>query len=255
MAKEHTHSIEGHSLDDDKAITQKINQCLDSIDLVRLFRTGVLDVDGVLKKIAEAGDEIIQMKAGWSLLHPFSVLGCYEIVEKLWERGLRPSIAKCAGSTVLHCAVRTYPPHGAATHDLERAKILTLYLSSGEDFGNNLPMNALCNHGWTALKLAVRLNLVRCVEVLLKYGADTQITDPEGYSPLHNAVGNHDIVKMLLNADSANIDAPDSEGNTALLLSLKTGTTGGMDSAMVLLERNANPNVPNKEGEWYVITK
>lgn len=234
--------------EDNELITKRLNECLDKHDLVRQFRTGTLDVDGVLKRIAEEveGGELLQVhECGGSLLHTFSLLGYYEIVEKLWERGLRPSKLKDKKCTLLHCACRTYPPDGANTRDLARSKILRLFLTAGKEYCNSLPIDQRNYCGWTALKSAVKLNLAKCVEVLLEHGADTRLTDEESYSPLHNAVGNHSIVKMLLNADPGIVDTQNADGNTALFLSLKKGD---LESCMVLLDHNADTNIPNKEG-------
>lgn len=229
----------------------RLSEYLDSNELVRLFRRGDLKVDDVLKRISEAppDDELLQVNAdGVSLLAHFSVLGAHEIVEKLLSKGVKPAIISCTGCSLIQCTVKVISDN---RRDTERAKILQLYLKYARDYPNTLPIDNQDMRGWTALKLASRMNLEKCVEVLLEHGADTRLTDKEGYSPLHNAVGNHAIVKMLLNADSANIDAQDVEGNTALSLALKRGD---LESTMVLLERKADPNIPNKEGRRHDVT-
>ena len=150
-----------------------------------------MNVDDCIRRISEAGDDIIQVQPnGSSLLHSFSMLGNYEIVLCLWNKGCRPSIVSPNKCTLLHCTVRTYPPNDLDTRDAERAKILKFYFSSGRNWLNSMPVNHKNKLGWTALKLASRLNLEKCVEVLLENGADTRITDDEGYSPLHNGVAN-----------------------------------------------------------------
>ncbi len=231
--------------DSGEACSRGLNEALDSHDLVRLFRTGSLDVEGVLKMIAEAqpGDEILTVKEdGSSILHFFSILGCYEIVEKLWERGLRPTaVIKGKSCTLLHCAVRTYPLGTTNIKDLERAKILGLYLTCE----NPVPVNHINMFGWTALKMSVRLNLEKCVEVLLDHGADVHIAGGDGNYPLHDAVGNHSILKLILKADPQAINVQNKEDNTALLLALKRGD---LASCQVLMEGGADTNIPNKEG-------
>ena len=226
--------------------TNQLSEYLDRNELVRLFRRGELEVDDVLKRISEASpdDELFQTnKDGVSLLAHFSVLGNYEIVEKLLSRGLKPAIIICTGGTLLQLTVRVISDN---KRDTERAKILRLYLKIAKDYSDALSVdNQDTCAGWTALNMAAYMNLEKCVEVLLEHGANTRATVKKGHSPLHNAVGNHAIVKMLLNADSANIDGQDEEGNTALSLALKRGD---LESTMVLLERKANPNIPNKEG-------
>ena len=62
---------------------------------------------------------------------------------------------------------------------------------------------------------------------------------------MHNAVGNADIVKLLLTKAKA-INKQNQDGESALYLSAERGLT---DSALTLLEYGANPNLANKEGE------
>lgn len=232
----------------DKEVGEKLNFHLDSCaSLVREFRTGVLSKDEVLKVIEESGEDITKPldDDGGSLLHAFALLGEYDIVKGLWDKGARPTIGKRYSCTVLHCAVRTHP--FLPPRDEDRAKMLRLFLSSKESHGNSMPIDQQNTCGWTALKLAAKLQLEHCVEVLLEHGANPIVTDEEGYSPLHNSVGNPCMIKMLLNASSANIDTADSDGKTALLLSLDKGA---VESSLTLLERGADPNIRNKEGGW-----
>ena len=198
-------------------------------------------MDAILKVISESEAQITQPQAdGSSLLHSFSMLGCYDIVKLLWDKGARPSILKKDNSTVLHSTVRTQDD----SEDEERSKILDLFLSSEEDQGNSMPIDYKCSKGWTALKLAAHTNLEHCVEVLLERGADPDTPDDESYTPLHNAIGNPDIVKLLA-TKSNNIDARNQEGETALYVACERGL---VDSALTLLEYKASPNILNKEG-------
>lgn len=226
----------------------RVNEYLDKVELVRLFRKGDLDLVDVMKRISDASpeDELLQVQPnGGSLLHLFSILGVYEAVEGLLKKGLKPTMVTCRGGvSVLQCSLRVLAGVGD-NRDAERARILKLYLSL-KDCGNSIPIDNQDQAGWTALKVAARLNLEKCVEVLLDHGADTGLVGLEGYTPLHNAVGNHSIVKMLLAADSGNVNAKNNEGDTALSLALKRGD---MESTMILLEHGADPNIPNKEGE------
>ena len=224
-----------------------VNEYLDKVELVRLFRKGDLSLKDVLKRISEAspGDELLQVQPnGGSLLHLFSILGIPAVVEGLLKKGLKPTMVSCRGGvTLLQCSLKVMA--GEGNKDAERARILKLYLSL-DDCGNNLPIDNQDEAGWTALNFAAFLNLEKCVEVLLDHGAATRLVGGEGVSTLHNAIGNPSIVKMLLAADSGNVDAKTNEGDTALALALKRGD---VESSMILLEHRANPNIPNNEGE------
>ncbi len=211
-----------------------------------LFRKGEA-MDAVQKALSQPNaSQLLQPQPdGTSLLHNFATMGCYDIVALLWEQGARPSILKKDNSTILHSTVRTQE----VSEDIQRARILRLILASDEYHGNSMPLDYKCSNGWTALKLAARMNLERCAEVLLERGANPDIADDEGYTPLHNAIGNPDIVK-LLSTKSANIDQVNKDGETPLLVACERGLVA---SALSLLENKANPNTPNKEGMDYML--
>ena len=107
-----------------------------------------------------------------------------------------------------------------------------------------MPLDLQNSQGWTALKLAARKNLEKCVEVLIDHDANPDLPDHEAYTALHNAVGNPDILKML-STKSKNLNAQNKDGETPLYLAAERGLA---ESALMLLEYGADPNTPNKEG-------
>ena len=179
------------------------------------------------------------------MLHNFTMIGCYEVVKLLWERGARPTIYQGDKTTLLHSAVRTQDD----TQDEDRARILRFFLSSEESFTNSMPLNHQNCQGWTALKLATRKNLEKCVEVLVDHDADPDVPDNEQFTALHNAVGNPGLLKML-SMKSRNIDAQNQERETPLYLAAERGL---VESAFVLLEYGADPNTPNKDGKAAIL--
>lgn len=243
------------SSEDAEVDGSKISACLNKIEIIGQFRRGDLSLSDILKRISDASldDELLQVKPnGSTVLNYFTLLGVYDVVKALLQKGLKPTILQCRGGvTVLQCAVRFIPVSPGDSgdsgdkRDLERSKILQLYLSSKEEYGNSLPIDNQDALGWTALKLAACLNLEKCVEVLLQNGADAKLVDGKGYSPLHSAVGYPSIVKMLLHADPGNVNQQNEEGDTPLSLALKRGD---LESTLVLLEHGADTNIPNKEG-------
>ena len=109
-----------------------------------------------------------------------------------------------------------------------------------------MPLNHSNSSGWTALKLAARRGLEECVEVLIDNEADPDVPDNEEFTALHNAVGNPDILKMLA-TKSRRIDARNKEGDTPLYLAAERGL---LESALILLEYGADPNIANKDGKF-----
>lgn len=215
---------------------------LEIANILRLLKQGEA-VDRVMKFIADSDPAMLTdvKPDGTSLLHSFTIVGRYDIVKALWNKGARPSILQLDQSTILHSAVRTQDD----SQDEERAHMLEMFLSS-EKHGSDLKavINLQNSKGWTTLKLAARKNLERCVEVLLDNGADPDIPDEEQFTALHNAIGFPAIVKLLL-TKAKKINSQNKDGETPLYLAAERGLT---ESALTLLEYDADPNIPNQEG-------
>jgi ankyrin repeat protein len=117
---------------------------------------------------------------------------------------------------------------------------------------------SLDSGGFTPLLYAARENCIACVSVLLRHGADIDLPDPDGVSPLHLAImnANWDLAKALIDA-GANVDQWDIYGASPLFTAVgsRSRTDGGRASidppnetdglgiVRMLLERGANPNM------------
>jgi uncharacterized protein len=112
--------------------------------------------------------------------------------------------------------------------------------------------------GFTPLLYAARENCVACVDVLVKHGADLNMPDPDGVSPLHLAIinSNWDLAKKLIEA-GADVDQWDIYGEAPLFAAIGRyarrdgarasidvpNVADGMDVIRLLLEHSANPNM------------
>jgi uncharacterized protein len=112
--------------------------------------------------------------------------------------------------------------------------------------------------GFTPLLYAARENCIACVDVLLTSGADIDLPDPDGVSPLNLAImnANWDLAERLIER-SADVDQWDIYGEAPLYtaVGLRSRTDGGRASIdppnqtdgltiiRLLLERGANPNM------------
>ncbi len=112
--------------------------------------------------------------------------------------------------------------------------------------------------GFTPLLYAARENCIACVDVLLAHGADIDLPDPDGVSPLLLAImnANWDLAKRLVEA-GADVDQWDIYGEAPLFTAVglrarvdggrasidPPNKTRGIDLVRLLLERGANPNM------------
>ena len=107
-------------------------------------------------------------------------------------------------------------------------------------------LNARGPNGGTVLFQFVARNETKIVQDLLTRGADPNLADKEGDTPLHIAaqLGNLDIVKMLLDK-GVNPNAKSKLGGTPLMW---TGVFGHQEVAQALLDKGADPKLKDNTG-------
>lgn len=139
---------------------------------------------------------------------------------------------------------------------------LRLLLSQGidvdlqeEEYGYTL-LNALCA-GHSPRSDASPLNHSEKIRLLLRYGADTNLADKRGETPLHSLCRRSMdpyIIRLLLQ-HHANVNQQDNEGNTVFhhIASNYRATSYPVlpyqEAIEVLLEAGADPLVRNEDGE------
>jgi ankyrin repeat protein len=117
---------------------------------------------------------------------------------------------------------------------------------------------SLDSGGFTPLLYAARENCIACVDVLLEHGADIDLPDPDGVSPLLLAIMNvnWDLAKRLIEA-GADVNQWDIYGEAPLYTAIgfrsrrdggrasidPPNATDGLTILRLLLERGANPNM------------
>ena len=125
--------------------------------------------------------------------------------------------------------------------------IVSLLLDDGEQIfyiQDNIKRN-------TALHHACYMQNKSCEQLLLAKGADANIQNAQGFTPLMFACIKRiripmspAILHMLLSAD-ANLNTQTEDGKTALILALRTGYKKGVK---ILLDAGADVNVQDSEG-------
>jgi ankyrin repeat protein len=105
-------------------------------------------------------------------------------------------------------------------------------------------VNARADEGTTALRLAVNNNLIPCAKALLAAGADPNIAEDDGITPLMVAE-DAEMARCLLDA-GADVNARSHQGDTALLIAAESGNDASF--VALLLERGADANAVSEDG-------
>jgi len=107
-------------------------------------------------------------------------------------------------------------------------------------------VNELSVDGTTALHWAVYRKDLELVQMLLAEGADPDLRNDYGATPMTVAAehGAYPVMKALVDA-GGNIESPNGEGQTLLMAVARTGNT---DTAALLLDKGANVNARENWG-------
>ncbi|KAN0142065.1 Ankyrin repeat-containing domain protein [Lactarius tabidus] len=183
-----------------------------------------------------------------------------DLVRYLLERGADPNLENEAGKTPLHTLLGPQTIHTTSKPDYHRSDHLLVVTQLLLERGANV--NSRDKDHETPLHLAMRLKKTNFTRFLLENGADPNLENEDGKTPLHMLLGPpiahtdfsscyHDddyifIAAQLLVEHSANVNAQDDEHKTPSLLALKRQA---FEIASFLLERGANPNMENHEGD------
>ncbi|MFI4980561.1 MAG: ankyrin repeat domain-containing protein [Nevskiales bacterium] len=112
---------------------------------------------------------------------------------------------------------------------------------------DGIPVNGRDSLDQTALLAAISSNSLPEVQLLLAHGADVDIADNAGWTPLHYAAwfGSSSVVLKELLDHGAKIDARNGRGITALYFA---SVTGHEAQVKLLLERGADRTLASNSG-------
>jgi ankyrin repeat protein len=216
----------------------------------------------IVKLLLDAGADPDSPNAdGMTALLAVARTGNVEAAKLLLDHGATVDAREAFGgqTALMWAAARRHPPmidlllaHGADVDARSTARDYQRHITA-----EGRP-KSLDSGGFTPLLYAARENCIECIDVLLAKGADIDLADPDGVSPLHLAVmnANWDLAKKLIEA-GADVNQWDIFGAAPLFTAVggrsrndggrasidPPNETTGMQVVQLLLERGANPNM------------
>jgi ankyrin repeat protein len=206
----------------------------------------------VEKECEDVVEVLISRRADIRIFDDSNKTALHHVFETFWR--LNNSILSCLlnqdpaaanhknhdGDTVLHLAVKS------------SFKVVDMVLNkSPSEKRFEIDANIKNNSGDTPLLLAVKKHsqdssMLPTIQALLKFGVNTELSDSTGDTALLIAT-NHkheDAMEELLK--KAAVDVPDKEGNTPLLLAVRSDQE---NIVKLLLRHKASPQIRNKNNE------
>ncbi len=215
---------------------------------------------------------VIRGCSDWPPLFHLIKMGSTDLFDKIVASGMYDINASCNGFTLLHLATwlqktemvehLLQPPLNAdpTKRDASGKSALLLAASKYESKAKKGLIDLLLAHdkvnvddvdgkGQTALHLAAyRFNVVAVRKLLVK-GANPNITDKWGQSPLHVAakkIDGYEIMDLVLAHSKVKVDDVDRKGQTALHIAARKSNVGAVQK---LLKKGANPYIYDEWGQ------
>uniref|UniRef100_A0ABD2XIJ8 Uncharacterized protein n=1 Tax=Trichogramma kaykai TaxID=54128 RepID=A0ABD2XIJ8_9HYME len=172
---------------------------------------------------------------GDTALHMAAANGRREVIASLLNGGADPNLLNDEGSTAFHLICK---------EDYEE-DLVNAFFELSRDNNHPVPVNAQDNEGNTLLILTLDNGHKRLVESLLRQGADPNLAEAEGLTPLHvicKSTEDDDLVDFFFHINdelqqTVQIDKLDNEGMTPLKWAVVNLLPHVLD---VLLDRGAD---------------
>ncbi|CAB0030028.1 unnamed protein product [Trichogramma brassicae] len=184
-------------------------------------------------------------KMGKTPLHVAIKNGKIKLVEILMRRGANPNLADKNGFTPLHIVCQS---------KYDDVDLLKMLFEAADKFNKPLQVDARDKSNCTPLHLALNCGHEQIAEWLLRKGADLNLANAEGSTPLHLiSAGKMDYVDLLKaffeisdeQTRTVKVDARDNEGKTPLHYAISHRHKKVFE---LLLRRNADANVFDNYG-------
>ncbi|XP_023317884.1 ankyrin-1-like [Trichogramma pretiosum] len=208
--------------------------------------------DGLLKRFFEINDELNQLvevdaknEEGSTPLHLALSHGCKKMNQLLLQRHADPNLANAEGHTPLHVICQR------EDDDVDLVKML---FEMSDKLNKPIQIDARDKFGCAPLHLALNGGHEQIAEWLLRRGADINLANVKGSTPLHMiSAGKMDYADFLQTffeiSDEqrrpVKVDARDNEGKTPLHHAISHRHKKLFE---LLLRRDVDPNVADNDG-------
>ena len=170
-------------------------------------------------------------KNGLTALMIVSCRGNVDGVNALLKTGADHNLTDVSGQTCLHYSI----------FGKWRREVLEMIIDHGAQ------VNDTGLYGHTALMIACERGIIDAINLLLKAGADVNISCAKGNTCLHHCViedCKNEVLQTMISC-GAQVNAINKEGRTALMIASKSGNIEGIN---VLLKAGADPNIIDVDG-------
>lgn len=201
--------------------------------IIAIYSSNKTNVIEIIQQLIDKGANVNHIKESTGIPALFEAVRIDEpsIVETLLKFGADPNIITESGNSPMSLSI------------YKSLETFTLLLSYDGD------PNTVNTDGNPLLHIAIQKGVkgTRFVEKLIKAGANVNINDKNGNTPLQLASkqGNTFVVKKLIEA-GATVNISDKNGNTPLMLASQTGR---LNTVKWLLANEADKNYINNAGQ------
>uniref|UniRef100_A0ABD2W197 PRANC domain-containing protein n=1 Tax=Trichogramma kaykai TaxID=54128 RepID=A0ABD2W197_9HYME len=196
------------------------------------------DVSSVAYFLRSVNPNSIVDDMGYSPLHVSLEYGQKEVLKVLLRNGANPNLLSAKNS---------HPLHVICKRDKDEKDLAKLFFDINDELENPVHVNTKDNMGNTPLHRALQWAYTKLARLLLKKGADPNLANEDGKTPLHiisTGYRSEKLVKLFFNINkdlghTLQIDAKDKWGQTPLQLAVKNRLP---DVIEVLLDNGASPS-------------
>eukprot|EP00300_Choanocystis_sp_HF-7_P020221 c20537_g1_i3.p1 GENE.c20537_g1_i3~~c20537_g1_i3.p1 ORF type:complete len:1453 (-),score=405.95 c20537_g1_i3:200-4219(-) len=199
--------------------------------LILAFRSDPEYFDALL---ASAPDVNVPSLTGETILHLAAQQGRADLAATLLRAGANPDVFDLARNTPLHSAL--------AAGSVETLKAI---LKANPEEIDSLNMD-----GVAPIHLAAQRDSPEAVEVLMQHEADCTLEDGLGHTILHTVCAKG-WVGVLRNGHWADVNSPDTNGDTPLMVVLKSNAADDVkaEEFRILVKLGADINAVTSQGE------